>query len=455
LHVEIIVWNKWCYLNAAIGIKQDISALLSYKVPNSRFTYSQEEYRSMLTKKGAFKTGFLQSVVSRLKEIGCEVLIKDQRLNKFYVTDICQDLPAGDLRERQADVMRSIFADHNSYRGIIDAATNFGKNWLIAAIVKTVESNSKVVITIHRQELFAQLYEFMTQCGIDVSLYGTYKGKKYSELGNVTLVMYKTLLTNIQSTEIQSHLKTTGTVIVDEAHRAAAKEYYTVLSYIEAYCVFYLSGTPFTGVDSHDLNMVGDSGEVIAKITNQDLISDGVSQKPIIKFFKITETGMPLFGYQDELLELWYSTHRLSIIKKIIAEDIDRNTLIAVKTKDHGEFLLTELSKLNTTVEFVQSNDPERSAKISSFRDGVTKVLITTEILKEGVNLPNIRNLINAAEGKSIVWLKQFLGRALRHDGVNESVNVYDFIDVGRYTKEHSEERLSIYKKEGFDIIVE
>ncbi len=454
MHVEIVIWNKWCFLNAPGNVRNDISAFLSYKVPGARFTYSGDEYKTLLTKKGAFKTGFLSSVVQRLSDIGCEVVKRDQRNNKFEILpeEVVHTLPTGDLRERQIEVVDTIFSDSNNLRGIVDAATNFGKNWIIAATVKTVLPKSKVVITIHRQELFVQLYEFLTECGIEVSRYGTYGKTRYTELGDVTLAMYKTLLVDIQTTEVLSHLKGVGTLLVDEAHRATSKEYYGVLSNIDAYAVFYLSGTPFTGVDQHDLNIVGDSGEVLIKVTNQDLVEDGVSQKPIVTFKKITQSSMPIFNYQDELLDLMYSQERLNWMKEIINNSLDSNTLISVRTKDHGEYLLVELSKLDTVVEFVQSNDPERLQKVKSFKDGITKVLITTEILKEGVNLPLIHNYINAAEGKSIVWLKQFLGRALRHDGINETVNVFDFVDMGRYTKPHSDERLSIYKNEGFDI---
>jgi superfamily II DNA or RNA helicase len=454
MHVEIVIWNKWCFLNAPGNIKNDISAFLSYKVPNARFTYSGEEYKTLLTKKGAFKTGFLSSVVQRLSDIGCEVIKRDQRNNKFEILpgEVVHELPTGNLRDRQESALDVIFSDSNDLRGIVDAATNFGKNWVIAAATKTVLPKSKVLITIHRQELFVQLYEFLTECGIEVSRYGTYGNKRYTEIGHVTLAMYKTLGVDMQKTEVLAHLKSVGTLLVDEAHRATSKEYYEVLSNVDAYSVFYFSGTPFTGVDQHDLNMVGDSGEVKVKITNQDLIDDGVSQKPLVTFKTITQSSMPIFTYQDELLELMYSQERLNYMKSIINESLDSNTLISVRTKDHGEYLLVELSKLATVVEFVQSNDPERASKVKSFKDGITKVLITTEILKEGVNLPLIHNYINAAEGKSVVWLKQFLGRALRHDGINETVNVYDFIDMGRYTKAHSDERLRIYTAEGFDI---
>lgn len=66
--------------------------------------------------------------------------------------------------------------------------------------------------------------------------------------------------------------------------------------------------------------------------------------------------------------------------------------------------------------------------------------------------MPNIRAQIAAQGGKSVITVKQLMGRAIRHDGKNWEVFYYDFYDDGKWLSKHSLRRISIYRKEGFEI---
>ena len=75
-------------------------------------------------------------------------------------------------------------------------------------------------------------------------------------------------------------------------------------------------------------------------------------------------------------------------------------------------------------------------------------VLITTEILKEGVNIPEIEALVIASAGKDH---RQTAGRALRGGG---EVEIHDFYDsFNKRFEKQSKKRIESYKKEGFQII--
>jgi superfamily II DNA or RNA helicase len=73
--------------------------------------------------------------------------------------------------------------------------------------------------------------------------------------------------------------------------------------------------------------------------------------------------------------------------------------------------------------------------------------------LKKGANIPNIEVIVMAQAGKSVITVKQFLGRGLRTDGKNSELLVYDFYDEGNYVSTHSRQRIRMYRKEGFDVI--
>ncbi len=456
--VDIIVWNKYCWVKTndpAILLK--IYELLSYEIKQNRFN-PKSGIHSFLSKKNAFKTGFLPFVYSNLTAAGYQVLLQDQRKNRFEISqeEIFTVIPEGELRARQVDATHKSFdpdfKDILWYRGILHAATNFGKNWQICALVKTVLPKSKVVVTVHRKELFNQLYDFLTANHVPVHRYGTYKNKTYKELGHVTLIMPTTIEPETDTVKVKTFMQDVGVLIVDECHRAAASNYYKLLFGIDAFAVWYLSGTPFTNNIEHDMNMVGDSSLVIAKISNSDLISDGVSQKPVVYFYRVKGVDLSL-NFNDEKQNIIQCPYRLEVMKQVILNKIDDIYLISVATKEHGYYLLKHLITLPTTVDFIYSGDPQRTEKLNAYKVGDIKVLITTEVLKEGVNLPLIRTLINAAWGKSIVWVKQFVGRVLRSDDTNKQCTIIDFIDMGMHTRAHSLDRYAIYKKENFEII--
>jgi superfamily II DNA or RNA helicase len=457
--IQITVWNKYCWASGDEYALSFIYDMLSYDVESNFFSGSLETKQSFLTKKNAFKTGFLPFVYKELVRHDYNVVLNDKRKNVFSVDQMSTYIPIGELREYQEQVIHKVF---NNYlggsnlvwnRGIIDAATNAGKNWIIAVICLNLLSKSKILITIHRYEIFVQLYDFLTSCGITVNRYGKYEKTSYKDLGDVTLAMFQTLYTNKDSANVKKHLSEVGTLIVDEAHRASGKEYSNILSTVDASAVYYLSGTIFTGNKIKDLNTVGDSGEILATITVQDLIDEGVSQKPEVYMYKVEGVSWDP-NYASEKVSIMSCRTRFEVISSYIKNNPDDVMLISVASIDHGHMLVRALISLNTTIEFIYASDPERHIKLQAFKDGYIKVLICTEVLKEGVNMSVIRTWVNAAWGKSITWVKQFTGRLIRHDGQSDSCTIIDFIDVGNNTSKHSYERMEIYKNEGFKVTI-
>jgi superfamily II DNA or RNA helicase len=82
-------------------------------------------------------------------------------------------------------------------------------------------------------------------------------------------------------------------------------------------------------------------------------------------------------------------------------------------------------------------------------------VYIATPIFDEGVDVPGIDVLILAGGGKSNIKLLQRLGRGMRTDPDKVQLLVLDFIDdTNRYLFKHSEERLNVYEREDFQILL-
>lgn len=458
---KLVVWNKYTLIITEHShIIKLIWGLLSYKVTDSNFTYSGNTVESFLTKKNAFLTGFLPVLLKHFESITYEDWeLVDRRLNSFeFNLDFnYKELPIGSLRENQADAVEAIIYQRFPIvwnRALIDAATNYGKNWLITMLVLLC-SKTKVLVLVHRKELFTQLFEMFRQNGIKVSLYGELNKKSYKDLDHdtqVLLALNTTLSLATTEAKVKVFLSSVGMCIVDECHRATSMTYQNIYKEMDCFGWVYLSGTPFTGDPKHDLQVIGDSSKVTYQITSAELIDGGISQKPIITIYELSGFSYAI-GYVEEKKEIIYDPQRLYVIRQEIIDNIDDIILISVAVKEHGEYLHSQLMSLPTVVEFIHSSDPLRQEKLLAFQEGRIKVLICTEVMKEGINAPLCRTLINAAWGKSIVWVKQFAGRLLRHDGIHNTCKIVDFIDRGFNTRKHSLDRCEIYSKEGYEII--
>jgi hypothetical protein len=250
-------------------------------------------------------------------------------------------------------------------------------------------------------------------------------------------------------------------VLVHNCHRSSSEEYSKLLQKVDAGARIFVSGTPLENEDKvKNMVIIGLSGRVLGKVTNQEMIDKGVSQRPIVKFlFNNTPIARELDYDAEEKEVIQRSITQAENILNLCIERKDKKGVVSFIDIEHGEFLqkwLNDSGKLGV-VELVHGKDRNRAKKIDAFKEGKIDVLISSMILKEGLNIPNIHYLIRAEGGKSVITSKQFVGRAIRDDKENTTVEIIDFYhgSNSKYCSEHSMKRLKTYKKEGFEIILD
>ena len=91
--------------------------------------------------------------------------------------------------------------------------------------------------------------------------------------------------------------------------------------------------------------------------------------------------------------------------------------------------------------------------KLILIKEGKLKVLISTNIVDEGLDISRIECLILLAGKKSRRQLLQRIGRSLRRKEGENVVKIYDFMDYGSlHLEKHSRQRIAIYKQEKFEL---
>lgn len=418
-------------------------------------------YKVYITKSLKFPTGFLEQVYKYLEDLGFTIEIVDNRKNLPKFSDAFINT-IGDwiLRDYQEDMVKCAnrylkLGNVSLYypRGIWDAATNAGKTSAIAGLYNNLVG-AKAIFLLSNRTAFDQMVEYFSTM-YDV---GQVKSGKVV-FTDFTVAMCKTLYNKVVAKDLNvlKELSNVNTLFVDETHEAGSNTYNKLLSTINAGARFFVSGTPLDNDKTvNNLPIIGLSGKVIYRISNKDLIAKGVSMKPLIKVL-LNWSGQGYLDYKKEYEKVVeFSENRLRLIFEIIEKHQDKQIMITFKNKEHGKFiydrLLERFPYLQNECYYIHGESKIRSVAIEDFKRNKVQVLIASMILKQSINIPNIEVLVLAHGGKSKITVKQFVGRALRTDGKNTEVLIYDFFDMGKFVSKHSKKRLAIYRQEGFDL---
>lgn len=425
-----------------------------------------------ITKKGHFATGFLPYVISYAQELGAEVEVIDKRGDlpefKDEFTDFIGNVNGEDWYARgkydfQLDAVKSI-ENYFRYeqggelksmyfpRGVINGATNAGKTSIIALLLQNLKSGFKGIFLVSNKDIFTQSVKLFKGIFGD-DFVGEIGNGKY-EPKTFTVAMYRTLYNRArESINVKNWLAGLDVLVVDEGDEAGAKQYATVIGYIGAGMRLLISGTPFENDGVKNMVCIGLSGKELYRITNSELIERKVSQKPKVRIL-LNNVG-DYFGYHNEYDNVViYSENKIEHIAKLIEVHNGEQILVTFTNIRHGEFMYEKLlRKLQSLkIALVHGESENRADILEQYKSGEIRLLLASQIFQRGLNIPNIRVLVMAHGGKSVRVLKQYVGRALRHDGENDEVFIYDFYDVGKFVGKHSRDRIRSYRNEDFDV---
>ena len=452
-----------------------IRELLTIDVPGAKYTKIYKQHRWDGKKRlfswgnKSFPIGLVDYVVRNGND---KVKLDIQDFREFPKIDM--SLPEMNIELR--DYQKQAILDCLKYKNcIVQAATNAGKTVIFAGVIKKIYPNPTIIL-IHRGEVLTQIKEMVeSNTGLKVGIITA----KDVLIKPVTVAMVQTLLNRIGADqEITDFYESAKCVIVDEVHHNSANSHQTLLSSSRAVYRFGFSGTvpdedTFKGMMTRCW-----IGSVVFNISNDALISMGVSAKPKI-FISDIDSEDKLIGVfndaKEELqkISLTYTSAVLMkkvyelVMRKAIIHNDERNgrileiaksntnksILIVVDILDHGRLLEDLLNQNGVNAVFISGDSEIRESALELFKLGKIKVLISTNIIDEGVDISRIEVLVMAAGKKSKRQLLQRVGRSLRRKEGENVVKIFDFADYGnKYIENHSRERLDIYKKEGFEI---
>lgn len=345
-------------------------------------------------------------------------------------------------------------------RGILKMATNSGKTEIAAAISKML--GVKTIIIVHLKQLLHQTAErFEKRLGREIGRIGD----GFSEVKDITVVTMQSLGKIIDGDG--QFLQNFKCMFIDECHRSSSNTYVKIAENCPAEFRYGLSGTPFMEDESRDWQLMGLTGPVIHEVKQAKLMEIGWSAQAEVILIPFSENKpreeWPTC-YESLLANRSYNS-MISQLASRLAEEGDK-ILILTDRINHGKTLLHMINEHEYKyASFIDGSAPmqQRMKAIDSLRYGRRPVIIATNILDEGVDIPEASVLILASVGKSQVRLLQRIGRVLRKKEKNTATvfdfyyrNTYKYLSKNAekdapadYLNQHSVDRLKIYGSEG------
>lgn len=374
-------------------------------------------------------------------------------------------VPADWLRDYQREAFDACLArapvNGLPGRGIVQLPTGAGKTRLAASVAYAVPI--KWCFIVNSQDLLAQTalsYESLTseQCGRI--------GDGLWTVGRFTVATVQSLHRCLRD----PFLAQVQGVFHDEAHGAAATTSQEVMAAMpNAYYRFGLSATPLDRSDGANLLTVGALGPVIYRSSIQKLRDKGVLAGARITFAQYPPLSRAAFHKAEALARYdqraaFREAYDVGVMNNMsrnarvvqLARAAPKPCLTFVKLVEHGNLLEGLLRRAGLATEFVSGRDGSRERKegIKSLVRGDTEVLICSGIFNQGVDIPELRSLINAAGGKSSILAVQRLGRGTRKVAGKDEVQMWDFLDAGIFLARHAKERMKVYEREGHQVVV-
>ncbi len=441
---ELAIRNDQAFMRKAVGQQVDTHIRLYDRIDDT------------------FPAGYVQQIVKLCKEEGLKVEVKDARVRP------CQPI-APDLKWLRDYQREAVELAIKRVRGVIKAATGAGKTEIAIGIVESVPTSW--LFLAHRDQLADQAAErYRLRTGLDA---GTLA--KPSQGHGLTVATFQGIWAAIRRGDkrVMGWLKSIGGVIVDECHVLPADTFRGVLNSCPAYWRIGVSATPLTRGDEKSIHILGCLAPVFYTITPRTLIDAGLLAEPVIRMVRHDESlpstdpaGWELIGppepmtmrkaskaYQKSYDELIFKSQSRNRLIMTLAQKAQKPALVFVRLCKHGEALKRGLEKRGEKVEYVDGKDktPVRKAAIRRLERGDTDILISNVVMNAGVDIPELRSVVIAAAGASVIEVIQRMGRGMRAVPGKTTFDVWDIWDEGdKFLERHAKERRAAYQLEDF-----
>lgn len=321
------------------------------------------------------------------------------------------------LRAYQTKAVRQILEyreAHPKGRLLVVLPPGGGKTAIMAAVLRKIVAQGHRALTwAHRRELIGQHYDHLRSWGIPARMIGVIMAgdPRADARADIQVASVQTLA--------HRDLPAASVVASDEAHRDASDGRRKLRGlYPDAFHVGF-TGTPCR-LDGRGLG--DDYDEMIVVAQPSDLIRQGYLVAP--RIFTVPDELLPdLSKVRTQAGEFEPAGLELAANQRVIIGGIvdhwkrlaeNRRTMVFPVSIAHSKSIVERFRKARIPAAHLDGESPDRTEILAALRDGSIRVVSSCGVLSEGVDIPEVKCVIEARPTKSLSLHIQQGGRCMR-----------------------------------------
>ena len=345
------------------------------------------------------------------------------------------------LRPYQQEALDSMLqAESNGIsKQLVVLPTGAGKTVLFAQLPIMRKDSLPMLVLAHRSELLIQAKDKIETINKDLSV-GIEQAENKAGYSDVVIASVPTLGRESSSRIEQYPKDYFKTIVVDEAHHAAAPSYRRILDYFKPDLLLGVTATPQR---SDSVRLIDVFQEIVYYKSIQDLIKEGWLS-PLVGYRVKTSTDISDVEIQngeykqDQLIEAIDNPSRNNSIVTAYNDLANaKKTVVFAAGVDHAGNLGEAFRKNGSSVRVIIGTTPEEERRqiLSDFKSGAVTVLVNVGVLTEGFDEPSIEAIILAKPTRSSLLYTQIVGRGTRLFEGKEHCMIIDIADTTRGKK--------------------
>lgn len=406
----------------------------------SKYLKSREVYH--------FHTGLLQRVRNFCVEKSVGIKLEGPPVRRIPpIREI--EVPGYNLRPDQTDLVNLAC---RRQRGYIIAPTRTGKTVVMMGIISKFPDES-IIVLCHSKSIVSQTRKrfkeaFSEKIG--------FIGQQRFEQERITVGTIQSAIKHLPPNMMDKHY---DIVIVDEAHHVSsfdgqyAQFFEGVLAPVR---LGFTATEPTRPVAKLALQAL--IGPKMGEVTMDEAIELGLIVKPKIRVLGIPR-NQRIFDIRS-----WKRAYEEGVVKnttrhRMIWEEVrkylddEKTVLILVRLLEHGRLMLEIGQSMGIETEYIHGSveGDVRDAVQEAFNVKHVKCVIATAAWKEGIDIPTLDVVFNAAGGKDELPTIQSTARCLTKTDEKYQAIIHEVVDFSnRYLTDHFAHRMYTYAKKGW-----
>lgn len=360
--------------------------------------------------------------------------------------------------------------------GILSLATAAGKTKILLGLIRH-RNPRQCFILAPTMYLAEMICADALEAGFSESEVGVLHGSR-KELRTVTVAVVDSLLSSVRKNDkFGQALRSCDLLLADEGHHLQSESWREVWWASASDHKIAVTATPFNNIDGNPMACKADAmtlataGPILYHVSNEYLISKGIVAQTYCVYLP-TKGRKLAYKVSPTLLHTREIVNNLDRNEKIVGACLDARSfgfevLILVSRVDHARKLMEMLRGERVICKFQGSSSlqfdrgweiREESVTLTGpgswvdrFEDGEWDIIIASQVLDEGVDIPDIGFTILAGGNKSVRQNIQRRGRGSRRKktGLNWAFMV-DFMDKAHiWHWQHSRKRRALFEASG------